>query len=252
MTEINKNPNQRLETRRGSDNATEHPFRSTWTLTSRTARSMSDTHASAECEDHPACSTPSAPQLSRQSLVACPRSAFRPWCCRPRHRCRYGGWTDCAGLARHCGCGDPLLRRDLDVLKAAAHNRILAPADLQNPTTTLSNFGMPAGRHAALVVPRRRLPLSAPDASTPRQCPAIATHPSAARQPPSMPFLKRSALTRARSLIGSFLARCCRAPPQWNSREPASSEPGSLAAGGIDLPQNKIQAPSNKRGAISV
>ena len=50
------------------------------------------------------------------------------------------------------GCGDPLLRRDLDVLKAAAHNRILAPADLQNPTTTLSNFGMPAGRHAALVV----------------------------------------------------------------------------------------------------
>ena len=50
------------------------------------------------------------------------------------------------------GRGDPLLRRDLDVLKAAAHNRILAPADLQNPTTTLSNFGTPAGRHAALVV----------------------------------------------------------------------------------------------------
>ena len=50
------------------------------------------------------------------------------------------------------GRGDPLLRRDLDALKAAAHNRILAPADLQNPTITLSNFGMLAGRHAALVV----------------------------------------------------------------------------------------------------
>ena len=50
------------------------------------------------------------------------------------------------------GRGDPVLRRDLDALKAAAHDRTLAPADLQNPTITLSNFGMLAGRHAALVV----------------------------------------------------------------------------------------------------
>ena len=50
------------------------------------------------------------------------------------------------------GRGDPVLRRDLDALKLAAHNRTLAPADLQNPTITLSNFGMLAGRHAALVV----------------------------------------------------------------------------------------------------
>jgi pyruvate dehydrogenase E2 component (dihydrolipoamide acetyltransferase) len=55
------------------------------------------------------------------------------------------------------GRGDPVLRSDLDALKLAAHNRTLAPADLQNPTITLSNFGMLAGRHAALVVVPRQV-----------------------------------------------------------------------------------------------
>jgi pyruvate dehydrogenase E2 component (dihydrolipoamide acetyltransferase) len=44
------------------------------------------------------------------------------------------------------------LRRDLDALAAAARARAVTPADLRQPTITLSNFGMLAGRHAALVV----------------------------------------------------------------------------------------------------
>jgi pyruvate dehydrogenase E2 component (dihydrolipoamide acetyltransferase) len=44
------------------------------------------------------------------------------------------------------------LRRDLDALKAAVPNRSVPAPDLRNPTITLSNFGMMAGRHAALVV----------------------------------------------------------------------------------------------------
>ncbi len=50
------------------------------------------------------------------------------------------------------GRDDTALRRDLDRLKIAGHNRTLAPADLQRPTITLSNFGALAGRQAALVV----------------------------------------------------------------------------------------------------
>ena len=44
------------------------------------------------------------------------------------------------------------LRRDIDALKGAARNRTLAPTALQGATITLSNFGMLAGRQAALVV----------------------------------------------------------------------------------------------------
>ena len=44
------------------------------------------------------------------------------------------------------------LRQELDRLKQAARARSLAPADLRDPTITLSNFGMLAGRHATLVV----------------------------------------------------------------------------------------------------
>lgn len=44
------------------------------------------------------------------------------------------------------------LRRDLDALKAASRARKVALADLRDPTITLSNFGMLAGRQAALVI----------------------------------------------------------------------------------------------------
>lgn len=44
------------------------------------------------------------------------------------------------------------IRRDLDALEKAARTRSIALADLRNPTITLSNFGMLAGRQAALVV----------------------------------------------------------------------------------------------------
>jgi pyruvate dehydrogenase E2 component (dihydrolipoamide acetyltransferase) len=47
---------------------------------------------------------------------------------------------------------DAVLRRNLDALKLAARNRPVAPAGLFDPTITLSNFGMLAGRQAALVV----------------------------------------------------------------------------------------------------
>jgi len=44
------------------------------------------------------------------------------------------------------------LRKDIDALKQAARSRTLKPETLRNPTITLSNFGMMAGTHAALVV----------------------------------------------------------------------------------------------------
>lgn len=44
------------------------------------------------------------------------------------------------------------LRDDVNALKAAARARTLPSADLRNPTITLSNFGMIAGQHAALVI----------------------------------------------------------------------------------------------------
>ncbi len=44
------------------------------------------------------------------------------------------------------------LRQDLDRLKVATRARTVAPADLSEPTITLSNFGTLAGRQAALVV----------------------------------------------------------------------------------------------------
>jgi 2-oxoisovalerate dehydrogenase E2 component (dihydrolipoyl transacylase) len=47
---------------------------------------------------------------------------------------------------------DATLRRDVDTLKNAARTRTIAPADLRDPTITLSNFGMLAGRQAALVI----------------------------------------------------------------------------------------------------
>ncbi|HUZ75397.1 MAG TPA: dihydrolipoamide acetyltransferase family protein [Stellaceae bacterium] len=50
----------------------------------------------------------------------------------------------------HSRPGD--LRQKLDELKAAARARRLAPADLRDPTITLSNFGTIGGRQAALVI----------------------------------------------------------------------------------------------------
>lgn len=47
---------------------------------------------------------------------------------------------------------DATLRHDIDTLKHAARARTIAPADLRDPTITLSNFGMLAGRQAALVI----------------------------------------------------------------------------------------------------
>ncbi|HTX55704.1 MAG TPA: dihydrolipoamide acetyltransferase family protein [Candidatus Acidoferrales bacterium] len=44
------------------------------------------------------------------------------------------------------------LRNDVNALKAAARARTIPPASLRNPTITLSNFGMMAGMHAALVI----------------------------------------------------------------------------------------------------
>lgn len=56
-------------------------------------------------------------------------------------------------VLRDIGNREPAaLREDLDRLKEAARARKLAPAELRQPTITLSNFGMIAGRHAALVV----------------------------------------------------------------------------------------------------
>lgn len=44
------------------------------------------------------------------------------------------------------------LRADVNALKTAARNRTIAIESLRNPTITLSNFGMLAGRFAALVI----------------------------------------------------------------------------------------------------
>jgi 2-oxoisovalerate dehydrogenase E2 component (dihydrolipoyl transacylase) len=44
------------------------------------------------------------------------------------------------------------LRAEIDRLKAATRARTIPVADLRNPTITLSNYGMMAGRQAALVV----------------------------------------------------------------------------------------------------
>ena len=55
-------------------------------------------------------------------------------------------------VLRDAGRAADELRGELDALKAAAPARTLSPADLRDPTITLSNFGMLAGRHAALVI----------------------------------------------------------------------------------------------------
>jgi pyruvate dehydrogenase E2 component (dihydrolipoamide acetyltransferase) len=44
------------------------------------------------------------------------------------------------------------LRGELNRIKEATRNRSVAPADMKNPTLTLSNFGMMAGRYATPVV----------------------------------------------------------------------------------------------------
>jgi len=49
-------------------------------------------------------------------------------------------------------CEPAALRFEVDRLKTAARARSVAVADLRNPTITLSNYGMVAGRQAALVV----------------------------------------------------------------------------------------------------
>ena len=43
-------------------------------------------------------------------------------------------------------------RRQIDAFKTGVRERSLAPAELRNPTITLSNFGTIAGQHAALVI----------------------------------------------------------------------------------------------------
>ena len=43
-------------------------------------------------------------------------------------------------------------RREVDAMKKGVRERSLAPAQLRNPTITLSNFGILAGRHAALII----------------------------------------------------------------------------------------------------
>ena len=43
-------------------------------------------------------------------------------------------------------------RRQIDAFKIGVRERSLAPAELRNPTITLSNFGTIAGQHAALVI----------------------------------------------------------------------------------------------------
>ncbi len=43
-------------------------------------------------------------------------------------------------------------RRKIDALKRGVQDRSLTPADLRNPTITLSNFGSIAGSHASLIV----------------------------------------------------------------------------------------------------
>jgi len=56
-------------------------------------------------------------------------------------------------VIRDAGGRDPkALRSDIDTLKAAARARTIPSADLRDPTITLSNFGMIAGQHAALVI----------------------------------------------------------------------------------------------------
>jgi 2-oxoisovalerate dehydrogenase E2 component (dihydrolipoyl transacylase) len=44
------------------------------------------------------------------------------------------------------------LRADLNVIKEKTHTRTVSPEDMRNPTITLSNFGMMAGRYATPVV----------------------------------------------------------------------------------------------------
>jgi pyruvate dehydrogenase E2 component (dihydrolipoamide acetyltransferase) len=44
------------------------------------------------------------------------------------------------------------LRADLNVVKQKTHSRTVSPEDMRNPTITLSNFGMMAGRYATPVV----------------------------------------------------------------------------------------------------
>lgn len=44
------------------------------------------------------------------------------------------------------------LRQDLDRIKVATRNRTVSPADMKNPTITVSNFGMLAGRYASPVI----------------------------------------------------------------------------------------------------
>jgi pyruvate dehydrogenase E2 component (dihydrolipoamide acetyltransferase) len=56
-------------------------------------------------------------------------------------------------VLRDAGARPPAsLRADLDRLKTAARDRSVPLADLRDPTITLSNYGMLAGRQAALVV----------------------------------------------------------------------------------------------------
>jgi 2-oxoisovalerate dehydrogenase E2 component (dihydrolipoyl transacylase) len=56
-------------------------------------------------------------------------------------------------VIRDAGGRDPkTLREDVDALKSAARARTIPPADLRDPTITLSNFGTIAGRQAALVM----------------------------------------------------------------------------------------------------
>ncbi|HWP25498.1 MAG TPA: dihydrolipoamide acetyltransferase family protein [Xanthobacteraceae bacterium] len=56
-------------------------------------------------------------------------------------------------VLRNVGEGNPdRWREQIEAAKQGVQERSLKPADLRNPTITLSNFGTIAGRHAALVI----------------------------------------------------------------------------------------------------
>ncbi len=72
-----------------------------------------------------------------------------------------------------------MLRRDLDELKIAARTRSATVADLRGPTIALSNFGMFAGRLAALVVVPPQVAIVGAGRITPQAVPqgkALAFH----------------------------------------------------------------------------
>jgi 2-oxoisovalerate dehydrogenase E2 component (dihydrolipoyl transacylase) len=78
------------------------------------------------------------------------------------------------------GLSPAALRGEIDRLKEAARARSVSVADLRDPTITLSNFGMLAGRRAALVVMPPQVAIIGAgrifQQSVPREGPYVFTH----------------------------------------------------------------------------